>query len=106
MFLPGSVPVSLVIWNEDVGGDPADWTDYGDLPPQGGKKVGTAENLYIDIQELVLTPARLCPASCGIGDNGDLHLQTPEYSHATHGGAAYYRTLSGGGAEARLAGLQ
>ena len=39
-FLTGSGPISNVIWCGHVGGAPINWTSTGELPSQGGDKVG------------------------------------------------------------------
>ena len=56
LFLPISGTGSPVIWRGGVGGDPADWTSPGELPPQGDEKDGGYANLDTDRWDLVLPP--------------------------------------------------
>ena len=88
-FLPGSGPTSHVIWCGVVGDASLNYTSPGELPSQGGDKVGGDEKLETYRKELGLPPARICPAFCGIGGDGDLNLQTLEYVHAVHCNATY-----------------
>ena len=51
-----------------------------------------------------ISPAGRCPASDGAGDNGDIHIQTPEYGRIVHCDVTNYRPVSVGGAEEKLVG--
>ena len=46
--LPGSSSGSPVIWHGDVGGNPTDRMDPGELPPQGEDKYGGYTTSEID----------------------------------------------------------
>ena len=68
----------------DVGGDPIDGPHPGYFPPQGGNKVVWDATVDMDGWDLGIYPSGRCPTDGGAGDNGDVHLQIPEYSRTVH----------------------
>ena len=51
---------------------------------------------------MVLPSNRRCSTGSGIGVDGDLHIQAPEYSRAVHFDANYYWPLIGVKSEAGI----
>ena len=105
-FLPVIVPGIILIWGVVVGGYYKDWMASGVLPSQGAKKAGGDETSERDVWYLVLSPIRKFPAASGLGDDGDLHLQAPEYGCTVHRDTTFSRSLSGWVAEDGLTGPQ
>ena len=60
-----------------MGDDPTDWNSPGEIPSQGGKKVGGDATLETDIRDLGLPPSIIFPADDGLGGDGGLNIQTP-----------------------------
>ena len=61
-----------------MGGDPIYGTHPGDFSPKCGLKAdgdGTTDTVGLDMG---ISPSERCSAGVGVGDNGDVHLQTPE----------------------------
>ena len=78
----------------------------GGVPPQG-----RVADIETSTQATVIWNLRVPPlggrytGSC-VGRYGDLNIQASEYIRGIHSDAIYYGPLSGGGAEAGIAGFQ
>ena len=89
-----------------MGGDPTDGPHPGEFSPQVRYKAFRDATIEMNGWEPCIPPYGIFHAGGGDGYNGYAHLHIIECGHKVHCDATYSRPVSGGGAEARIAGPQ